>query len=143
MLSFTQSTCLHTLKDGRQIHRNCWHFFNLHLSANVQYKSRKKTLNKNLYVYEISTPLCLSWQCFSKNWNSSAAKDIFQRGANLDPKCWVRTNIQISIYTSSSRAEHMNNGPKKGRNSENHHHNLKIGRDRGWSTWESKIDSSI
>ena len=69
-------------------------------------------------MYERYQPLsflaCLYTQCFSKNWNSSAAKDIFQRGANLDPKCWVRTNIQISIYTSSSRAEHMNNGPKKG-----------------------------
>ena len=94
-------------------------------------------------INPLSFLACLYTQCFSKNWNSSAAKDIFQRGANLDPKCWVRTNIQISIYTSSSRAEHMNNGPKKGRNSENHHHNLKIGRDRGWSTWESKIDSSI
>ena len=65
-------------------------------------------------INPLSFLACLYTQCFSKNWNSSAAKDIFQRGANLDPKCWVRTNIQISIYTSSSRAEHMNNGPKKG-----------------------------
>ena len=80
-------------------------------------------------INPLSFLACLYTQCFSKNWNSSAAKDIFQRGANLDPKCWVRTNIQISIYTSSSRAEHMNNGPKKeekGGNSENNHHTLKL-----------------
>ena len=134
MLSFTQSTCLHTLKDGRQIHRNCWHFFNLHLSAN---KSRKKTLNKNLYVNMRYQPLCLFLGSVFPRIETRLLPKIFFnvvliQTPNVGFEQTYKSPFILVVVEQSTMGQKMGNNANR--------HNLKMAQ---WPGQECKIDILI